>query len=148
MADIYQVALTKWQEISDLREQIVDLLEEQGKDELFKVAEQLLREQGAAAQTDEQKEAWAQNVLALLKGLPEEVQDMLGTSGGGSGGSFRLDDEMEAEAEREYEEERERLKKAGGVTQSTHQPAADEKPLSFSERFQQVLGKLMGASGS
>jgi hypothetical protein len=130
--------------MSDLSDEIIDELEEEGKDELFKVAEQLLREQGAAVQTDEQKEAWAQNVLALLKGLPEEVPDMLGMSGGGS---FRLDDETEAEAEREYEEERERLKKAGGVTQSTHQPAADEKPLSFSERFQQVLGKLMGASG-
>lgn len=145
MADIYQVAFAKWQEISDLREEIVEQLAEEGKDELFKVAEQVLREQGAAAQTDEERQAWAQNVLALLRGLPAEVQDMLGMSGGHS---FRLDDETEAEAEREYEEERERLRKAGGVTQSTHQPAADEKPLSFSERFQQVLGKLRGASGS
>ncbi len=144
MADIYQVAFTKWQEISDLREEIVEQLAQEGKDELFKVAEQLLREQGAAAQTDEEREAWAQNVLALLDSLPTEVQDMLGMP---KGRSFRLDDETEGEAEREYEEERERLKKAGGVTQSTHQPAADEKPLSFLERFQQVLG-LMGASDS
>lgn len=145
MADIYQVPSAKWQKMSNLREQIIKLLAQEGKDELFKVAEQVLREQGVAAQTDEEKQAWAQNVLALLDSLPEEVQDMFGMP---DGASFRLDDATMTEAQEEYEEERERLRKASGVTQSTHQPAADEKPLSFAERFQQVLGKLRGASGS
>jgi len=137
MVTIYEFASQQWQAIPDARDEIMDELEEEGKGQWFKEVETLLGEQLAAAQTEEQKEAWAENVVALITGV-RAVREALGLRGGGSFGYNRG---TKAYASQLAAQQKGKLEHEAGIHQTLYQPV-DDKP----SRIQQLLDKLRGRS--
>lgn len=136
MADIYQFASRQWRRIGNLHEEIMEGLEGEGEREAFEVAVRGLGEKLAAAQTVEERKAWAKEVVGLINGVPE-VAKVLGLEGGGS---FGFDDGTVAHGKVLHEQKRGKSEKEARIEQDLVQPAVDEKKLSFGERVRRLLG--------
>lgn len=138
MPSKYQFASLQWQRMPDARDEIIEELEEEGKAALFEEVERLLAEQLAAAQSEEQREAWAENVVALVRGV-RAVREALGLPSGGSFGSNRRTREYR---KRLAAEKKGKLEKEAGIHQTVPQLVRDEKQ----SLIQQLLDKLRGRS--
>lgn len=137
MATIYEFASEQWQNMPDARDEIMDELEEEGKAALFEEVERLLGEQLAAAQSEEAREAWAEDVVALIGGV-RGVREALGLL---SVMSFGYNPGTKEHAKRLAAQQKGQQAHEAGIHQTLYQPVDDKR-----SRIQELLDKLRGRS--